>query len=73
MILLRKMRDNIRLALAKTSSMTSGEISDHIRNHIDSEARIITVYLTVRMMHKEGLLVKIGNKYELKGQGSKLI
>jgi len=70
---LRKMKDNIRLALSSAGSMTGDELSDYIRDNIDSDAKIITIYLTVRMMHKEGLLVKTGRKYDIKGGSSKLL
>jgi len=70
---MRKMRDSIRLALASDCSMNSDEIADYIRKHIDSEAKVITIYLTVRMMYKEGLLVRIGNNYELKSKSSSLL
>jgi hypothetical protein len=62
---MRKSRDSIRMALADGGSLTSDEIVEHIRDGIDTDAKAITIYLTVRMMHKEGLLVKIGNKYSL--------
>ena len=67
------MRDNIRLALAKGDSMTADDIADHIRKNIDTEAKVITIYLTVRMMHNEGLLVKIGDQYQIKTKGTGLL
>jgi len=67
------MRDNVRLALFSRSSMTGDEISDYIRDNIDSEAKIITIYLTVRTMHKEGLLVRLGERYQMKRNSSKLL
>ena len=69
----RKMRDNIRLALASGGSVTADDIADHIRKSIDSEAKIITIYLTVRMMHYEGLLVKTGDQYQIKTKGTGLL
>lgn len=58
------MRSKIRLALTSCGPMTSGDIYEYIKKKIDSNAKIITVYLTIRMMHKNHEIVKVGEKYE---------
>ena len=62
------------MALDSTENLMSpNEIYEYVKDNIDTEAKIITVYLTVRVMHKEKLLSKVGNKYKYKQKGTGLI
>lgn len=62
----RTMKDKIRLALTARGSSSQREIFDYIINKLDSEATIITFYLTLRIMVKEEVVLKVGDEYSYK-------
>lgn len=62
----RTMRDKIRLALTAKGSLTQRKMFDYISEKLDSEATIITFYLTLRVMVNEGIVLRVGDKYSYK-------
>ena len=62
----RTMRDKIRLALTAKDSLTQRKLFDYISEKLDSEATIITFYLTLRIMVNEGIVLRVGDKYSYK-------
>ena len=60
------MRDKIRLALTSKGGMSQRKLFDYIINKLDGEATIITFYLVLRALVKEGIVIKSGDKYNYK-------
>lgn len=66
------MKDKIKLALEANGSMGQKELYEYIVKELDSNATIITVYLTLRNMVNDGLVNKVGNSYSYRSAGSGL-
>lgn len=62
----RTMRDKIRLALTAKGPLSQRGVFDYISKNLDSEVTIITFYLTLRVMVKEGIVLKAGDQYSYK-------
>jgi Fe2+ or Zn2+ uptake regulation protein len=69
----RNMRDKIKLALQTKGSITQQKLYDYILEKLDAEATIITVYLTLRAMVNEGIVLRVGDVYSYKITGGGLI
>lgn len=67
------MKDKIKLALTTKGALNQRELYEYICESLDEEATIITVYLTLRTMIKEGLVSKAGEEYSYNHSGSGLI
>jgi len=59
----RTMKDKIRLALTAKGSLTQRELFEYICDELDADATIITVYLTLRIMINDGIVIKTGDEY----------
>ena len=69
----RTMKDKIRLALTAKGASSQRELFDYISTKLDSEATIITFYLTLRVMVKEGMVLKAGDQYSYKSIATGLL
>ncbi len=67
------MRDKIRLALQTKGSLTQQKLFEYIVDNLDADATIITVYLTLRYMVKDGTVLKVGDIYSYKSSSGGLI
>lgn len=67
------MRDKIKLALEAKGSINQQKLYDYILDKLDAEATIITVYLTLRNMVNEGVVLKVGDLYSYKSASGGLI
>ena len=67
------MRDKIKLALEANGSMNQHKLYEYILDKLDAEATIITVYLTLRTMVNDGLVLKVGDMYSYKNTSGGLI
>ena len=67
------MKDKIKLALTDKGKLNQRELFEYICDRLDENATIITVYLTLRIMVNEGLVIKTGDEYIYKESNQRLL
>lgn len=72
MVKKRTMKDKIKLALA-SGPLNQRQLYEYICNNLDADAAMITVYLSLRSLIKEGSILKVGDEYFYKKSGSNLL